>query len=1589
MDFTSSPAYLQSADLHNIASGTTSFFDDPATALESGVEATGNFIAKTPAFAVSSIASGINSIYNSGVVAANFFGISDAKENDLQQTLGSYDSSLGDYYGAHKEAADLGGFIATSFVPGIGGVKLMNTGQRMLSGAMKTGSLGRTLAESTGLITTRLADGKTLGTIAGEGLALGQQTFTVANAGVIKALAGGVTQAALDSFAFESMVQATMFRSPILEDQDIRDIGSNILAATVFGGAIGGALNSAKVYGEVKTALTSKDVQLFPYRNKTATYGITDASDRMVIRAMDLHNTPAEVDALTGALKINKITSIRNDIRLGFHDLVGNKEVEFGNQLADLTESLGGDQIANIVGGAKSISRAGAYELTPSEGHSVAYVKLHGLAEEGVGDISFSTLRKSDMNIADMTAPVAGETIKDTILRKITNNSFTGKRIFNEKNVWHMESATSSHEVEARYIWADKLAKYSDGMAIGESDIPLLEGAIKSGLGKVELVTTEGERFSLSGTDLKEYLYQAKHRIASELELAKRHTGWGFGVGADSGENVSSLTSREIAKAVNVSLSALESETGEGVSMFARQDAQKAYTEYRAANGITHGEGDLDFIPKHAAVVYDATRANGVTTDVANAMIHAEYAAKIVKGKTDKATAKLFGEMNDRFPGITKGEIAAANRYGAGAGIVTSANGDYGTLASKVEAIGKATSDLIEQVKSGTRASLDSIALRLRSDQAGAIELSKLNDLRNSTTEAYVLNDAKDGLILKSVKEANSKIASGEEAVKMPKAQEGVPIEVKFVNSNAADAVRADIEVNGKRVGHVKELRAAEGSEYSVNGDVFYGWKPDPKSMPFFAFVKDTTITGEAAGHTSMIHAASAPELESMIANVRSRTGFSVYTKEDTKQFFEARKAYEFDRTLHENYIDSSLKSAGVNNQFFPKTDQNAIVDEWLQHHSTRDTSLARDAVAVRYGNEFEQLRTLGAQYTGIASSQYAKTVKAIESTVKNPFNDYIKTAMNISRLNEYPLLASVNRGLEEATGAVVQRLVDAWAEVKTTPQLDHINNLLDKAGISHAYKNAAEVVLANHSAPKPYLSNFIRQANAILANTFLRLDFLNPIVNAISAQVLLGSETSNATRKAMRSVDIAGVTVPGTADSILSPVRMIAKANADFLSSTPELDKAFKHMSLTTTMRDQMKSVLDDLSLRGAENPAQLQGRITSALSKATSLGGKITGNDLAEEYNRFVSAHVAQQIAGVMIKQGALDADGIGAFMNTFVNRTQTNTLASQRPLLFQGPVGQAIGLFQSFQFNTMQQLFRYVAEGSAKDAGMMMGLQGTIFGLNGLPGFQYMNQHIIGTASGNPNHTDAYSSLYGAAGKTAGDWLMYGIPSNMLQTNLYSRGDINPRTLTIVPVAPQDVVAVSAFSKFAGDLKDTTAKIAGGGDVWQSVLQGLEHNGLSRPLAGMAQTLQAAKTGKVFSTSSKGDISFVNDFASLATLSRLAGGKPLDEALVNDQMARQLVYKAADTKRMQLATETFKTTVVGDVNGTATDSAVHNYMGDFVKNGGRAEEFNKNMLNSMTTVNTPTANKIIDAMKGAKSIQMKNLMGGRVEELQGQPE
>jgi len=300
-------------------------------------------------------------------------------------------------------------------------------------------------------------------------------------------------------------------------------------------------------------------------------------------------------------------------------------------------------------------------------------------------------------------------------------------------------------------------------------------------------------------------------------------------------------------------------------------------------------------------------------------------------------------------------------------------------------------------------------------------------------------------------------------------------------------------------------------------------------------------------------------------------------------------------------------------------------------------------------------------------------------------------------------------------------------------------------------------------------------------------------------------------------------------------------------------------------------------------------------------------------------------------------------------------------------------------------MQQLFRHVGEGQAKDALTLLALQGTIYGMNGLPAFNAINTHIVGTASGNTQHKDLYDATYGILGKKAGDWLMYGAASNMLglidpalKINLYSRGDINPRHLTILPTNPADVPIYQGSVKFFGNLFDTVAKMGKGGDITTVLLQGLEHNGISRPLAGLAQTLEgiANPLHASYSTSSKGNVIAANDMLSLTNLGRIAGAKPLEEAIALDALYRYKAYGLKDAAKRNALGMAIKTTMIAGQNPSREQ--IESFTKQYVESGGRQKEFNHWFTQLYRTANLSQAQKIKDGLTSPYSMSMQRLMG-----------
>jgi len=1583
------PSYLLGADNHNIGNQGSSWLD-PSTW---GDKATSGL-----KFGAVSVISGAAQLYNSGAAIGNWLG-ADVTESKISDVVSGIDSDLGTYYDKNRQAADLVGFMVTSLIPGIGGVKVLNAGQVALK-AMATGQVGGNLARATGLLVPTAE--KYIG-LAAHDINAAQATFSAITQNGIKALMAGVGQQALEGMAFEIAVQGTMFKSPILDEQTYGDIVKNVVMGGVLGGVVGGAFQSASTYGKIMSKVKAFESESMFAKARTPQQELNSPSLNVIRNAQDAETaanvikpgpdaTAEEVQLYNNMVKdtVQRTTRINNDMRLNTNALAKGSDTSATNMIADVMQGAPSSKVIEGMLHADEIVRPGVMTDVESKlsklvkegkeaegaGLQTNYIKLTG---EGVGDVTDGAPLIT--SIADTVGIRGDRSLAEAVMDKVRDFKFSPTKLWDASS---QVGATSHTQAEARYIWASRLEKLPDEAKIHQNDIPLLEKALDLKRYDVKLVDNTGQVTKdgfASPEELKKYLVETKQDVANQLMMRR----------AFEGGEADQLTAEAVGKIVNTKVSRLDGTAikNDTDDFFAWQSAKKEYQAFKQSKGLPVDDTvDPRYLPTYAKVSRKVPEdfLKGHELDAATWI---ETQGKLAQDAVNRVVAKATGNLYESIPEISNDQVMQANRTGAGAKTAGFATGGYGTLESTVNALGGLTQKLKTAFRQDTSDTLQGPLAALGRNQEAAIEFSTVNQKVTRSGKQWVrYTDEQGGEHLIS-KDAQKAMADE----KSPTAFEDLDAtdKIALTNQETHNAIDAMISRSGARQESLSELWAAQGKVDSKDPAVYRPIRPNPKDYPNFAFVKDDKVKGQ--GHTTMIFAKDTATLQQLAKRAEDE-GYRVHFKQDTDDFYKAYGDYEYQRTLNESYIDSSLANRGIYSEHFTKTDPQKIVNDIVQQHLREDDVWAMELMRAKNQKAFSFLEDQGKAFTRVESSTLGRsTLKDVESAGKNPYLDYIKTALDISKAPELGMMYSANKLLDGAVSKAVGAIRDVWNSSRTPYDAEKINSLLDKYGINTGYRDAALDLLANHTAPKGELTKFVRTANSIMSTLTLGLDPLNGLVNAIGANVLRGTElkqitdaiAAGDTKLGGKLTDLAKIDVTGQGDMIMSPMKLYGQAQKNFFedarTGNGELMKRYKDSGYVNGDASKFHNIIDDFSLKGTETVGDLSSRTNRAFALAKEIseaGYKYTGNKFAEDYNRFISADVMRQMTDLAEEHGLMTRAESHSYINTFVNRVDGNTVASQRPLMFQGPIGNAIGLFQSYQFNMMQNLFRYSSEGSAKDTAMLMGLQGTFFGMNGLPGFQYINQHIVGTASGNKNNVDLYDATYGAAGKQMGDLLMYGLPSDLLRTNLYSRGDINPRSLTIVPTAIKDVPFVSGFTNVVTNLKSMFSRMGQGGDVWSAFLQGLEHNGISRPLAGMAQVLEATGPGgQPYSTTSKGSILFSNDLVSMASLSRLAGGRPLDEAITNDNVFRIHSYQQADRDKMTALSEAVK---VSSIAGrTPDEDQMSKFASEYAAYGGKQPQFNKFILNDMKNANLNESQKIVRQLQNPFAQKVQVLMGG----------
>ena len=1595
------------ADLHNFGNGNIVSPEDELSVA-----------AHIDKFTRASLYSTTNELYNTVQTVKSWTG-AEALQRELSSYLQDVDTNLVDYYTEHKDAIDIVGFIASSLAPGLGSIKVLRAGQKALATAAATGKIGGTLKAATGLLVPK-TDMYLKRAIAD--ITASDAPFTAMRGSVLKSLGSGFHQNLLESAAFETAVAATMYNSPILSAMDTSDLLWNGMIFAGLGGVIGGTIQGASTWGKVKAGVKQFQSEVAPWETILKPSQKSTASEKFAHYVMERDRVPPTPtltgDEATDVLirrKQDKAATRTKSIELEMRAAA--TELTKGDALAAQTfwenvKNLPQEEALSSLIQLEDLGRVSTRMSLEQE-----LKKLQSKIAKDILDPEVAALQSRADEIglryfyvtgphAGTSAPQAPNSIRlaDTLTKNQSieikgNKVIAGKQSFTfDPKVSKDISTLKPYEAEAYRLYLGKSRTVEVGEIIPESDILLIDRAYQQGVGQVNIKLEDGSvRNFTSPLDLLTFIRENKAKYANKILETKK-----------------GYTHEEIAHILDIEPTALGQETKvDSSDLFATQKYAKAYTQRLVDSGILHPNDpvvDITNIPSVLKASYNLKAVKDVDGNTLMGEMILKEQQRLYQETADRTfatfmpqgTAELFGEIGNK-------ELFEVDIFSPGRGFAGSSNSPYSTLGNKVEFMGQLTNKAISKAQETWKENFNPILHKLLHNQDAAIEFEVLKQTVRGIPDNYILSPTgESNLVLKKLADYEKKVAEAVEAggdpakIKLPDIDPQIPKEIPIKNQDTLDLVERFIGRDSERVVAHSAMRSVEGITESRLAGVFYAPAPSPRDYKHFAFVVDKSIRGFQ--RSKMIYAQTAEQLDQLIAATK-RNGqphWEVLTKRDAENWYKAIGQFEYEKTLKDINFDAELKRAGVSSPIIVPTDSKKIVADFIDWNMQRESSLVRELVLHKYQPQVDTLKKLGDKYTNIATSQKGSKslLKYAEDTVENPYADYVKTLLGIPRSEEYAWWFGPQKLLDKTISRMYEVVTDMRRVDVSPAQLEKINQTLQEYGFKGPGYDVALERWANHSAPQGALSSFGRKGNALLATATLRLDFLNSVNNVIGSHVLYYSEIQSIL-KALERGDANSVgklaalkiNVPGTSDAILSPTKLHGKAINNYFEAlrNPEsgLLKQYRELGYITSITDQYRHVLDELTLSGKESIKDLETRMGKAshmAQKFVEKGEKITGNRFAEEYNRFVAADTARQIFQLGVDAGLITEKEMWANVGTFVRRTQGTYDAFLRPAVFQGAVGQMIGLFQTYQFNLMQQLLRHVAEGDAKDAMLMMGLQGSIYGLNGMPAFNAINTHIVGTMSGNPEHKDFYSTVYSGVGKNVGEWLMYGSASNILglvhedlKTSLYTRGDINPRHLTVVPSSMEDVPLYTATAKIMGGMKAMFQNIANGGDVWNSFLQGVQHSSVNRPLAGLAQIMQFTDnpTSRVYGTTAKGYVIASNELLSLSNLSRLAGGKPFDQAVAQDFGWRAQVYNTNTSERKSNLGRAIRTSTL---MGKEPDPVeVENFAQKWVNLGGNQEEFNQFFLKQMVEGDKEAATRLAKTLKSPTLQRLQKQLGG----------
>jgi len=578
--------------------------------------------------------------------------------------------------------------------------------------------------------------------------------------------------------------------------------------------------------------------------------------------------------------------------------------------------------------------------------------------------------------------------------------------------------------------------------------------------------------------------------------------------------------------------------------------------------------------------------------------------------------------------------------------------------------------------------------------------------------------------------------------------------------------------------------------------------------------------------------------------------------------------------------IDKELKEHGVRNPFAGSYDDYLITRESAKESSELYSKMSQ------VDNEFSKLFD---KYRKDFESDL--TIQNIERYREKVYRDFGKELP----IDVRAIIDSRGgiKGFQEAFDEAFEGARAASGGQKIVDQMETLRVQEVQRKLSVPYSKAEEIVAAN---------------NGILATVALRvLETGQAAITAMSWPIMMLPEFYRAFPKTyLGNAAGEGIHVAFPARAIYDGMRF---RHSDMAKP---LIKQWIDQGYGKSIVSEASSINTLLSVGGTGAAGKIQKFLESDIIRTLS-----KPSDFMESETRLWILSTFYQ-AAKRIYPG-ISSEAASSFAKEKLVVSIGNYYSAQRPAMFQGTFGVAIGLFQTYMLSWGQSMYRSIEERAGKAIAAQMLSQAGLFGMSSLPLYDQFSKFIGSHMS--DKHYDLQSGTYRAFPDPMAEFVVYGLPAS-LGVGLYTRGDMQPRLPFVGQQNIEDTFAAVNVAKqvigAGGHMISNVFNANGMADKARGLMEGIAMQSLSRPLARIAEIvpLPDGEGGMkaVGSVSRAGNTISTSDevWSGPGLASRIFASRSTEEQVKREVDYLNTFYGALDRDNRKRATETLKSSI-----------------------------------------------------------------------------